>query len=142
LISLGFDPAKVEMKGFSGADIYTAIGVRGQPYDLFVSIGWCSDFPDAAGDFRGLLTAANVHTYDQKLAAVMRLPANKRAKALGKLDIQIMKTVAPLAPMGYYNNRFFLSNRVDRRSLVYSSAYQGWSIPASTLGSWRSSPST
>ena len=51
----------------------------------------------------------------------------------GKLDIAIMKNAAPLAPMGYYNNLFFFSNRVDPRSLVYSPVYTDWSIPALAL---------
>ena len=44
-----------------------------------------------------------------------------------------MKNVAPLAPMGYYNDLFFFSNRVDPRSLVYSPVYTDWSIPALSL---------
>ena len=71
--------------------------------------------------------------YDAKIAAAEQLPPAQRAKALGKLDIAIMKNVAPLAPMGYYNNLFFFSNRVDPRSLVYSPVYTDWSIPALSL---------
>ena len=68
-----------------------------------------------------------------KIAAAERLAPAQRAKALGKLDIAIMKNAAPLAPMGYYNNLFFFSNRVDPRSLVYSPVYTNWSIPALEL---------
>jgi hypothetical protein len=35
--------------------------------------------------------------------------------------------------MGYYKNAFLFSNRVDPRSLVYSPAYQDFSIPALAL---------
>ena len=35
--------------------------------------------------------------------------------------------------MGYYNNLFLFSNRVDPRSLVYSPVYTDWSIPALSL---------
>ncbi len=73
------------------------------------------------------------HGYDAKIAAARKLPPAQRAKALGKLDIQLMKNVAPLAPMGYYNSLFFFSNRVDPRSLVYSGVYQDLSIPALSL---------
>ena len=46
LIKLGFDPAKIVMKGFSGAQIYDAMGVKGNGIDMGVSLGWCSDYPD------------------------------------------------------------------------------------------------
>ncbi len=46
LIQLGFDPAKIVMKGFSGAQIYDAMGVKGNDADMGVSMGWCSDYPD------------------------------------------------------------------------------------------------
>ena len=131
LVKLGFDPAKIVMKGFSGAQIYDALGING--VDMGVALGWCSDYP--GGDFflRIGLGAAQFPGYDAKLAAAQKLPPDERAKALGKLDIAIMKNVAPLAPMGYYNNLFFFSNRVDPRSLVYSPVYTDWSIPALAL---------
>ncbi len=44
LIKLGFDPAKIVMKGFSGAQIYDAMGVKGNDIDMGVSMGWCSDY--------------------------------------------------------------------------------------------------
>ena len=34
------------MKGFSGADIYDAMGVKGNDADMGVNMGWCSDYPD------------------------------------------------------------------------------------------------
>jgi hypothetical protein len=43
------------------------------------------------------------------------------------------RNLAPIAPLRTYNNRFLLSNRIDPRSLVYSSIYQDWSIPALAL---------
>jgi peptide/nickel transport system substrate-binding protein len=133
LVQLGFDPAKITMKGFSGADIYTAMGVRGADYDLGLPLGYCSDYPDESAVLSTALGLANYHAFDDELAAANRLPPKQRAQALGKLDIQIMKNVAPLAPMGYYNNLFFFSNRVDPRSLVYSPVYTDWSIPALSL---------
>jgi ABC-type oligopeptide transport system substrate-binding subunit len=132
LIKLGFDPAKIVMKGLSGAQIYEAMGVKGNDIDMGVSMGWCSDYPD--GSFlRIAFLSSQFPDYDVKIAAAERLPPAQRAKALGKLDIAIMKNVAPLAPMGYYNNLFFFSDRVDPRSLVYSPVYTDWSIPALSL---------
>jgi ABC-type oligopeptide transport system substrate-binding subunit len=134
LIQLGFDPAKIVMRGYSGAEIYDAMGVRGNDIDMGVSMGWCSDYPDdPAGELRVMLGLAQFPGYEAKIAAAARLAPKQRAKALGRLDIALMKNVAPLAPMGYYNSLFFFSNRVNTRSLVYSGAYRGWSIPALAL---------
>jgi ABC-type transport system substrate-binding protein len=131
LVRLGFEPAKIVMKGFSGAQIYDAMGVEGADWDLGVSMGSCADYPDDTLDLA--LLYAQYPGYRREIAAAEELPPDQRAKALGKLDIHIMKNAAPLAPMGYYNNRFLFSNRVDLRSLVYSSAYQDFSIPALRL---------
>jgi len=133
LILLGFDPAKIVMEGYAGAQIYEATGVKGNDIDMGVSMGWCSDYPDSTSALRIALASSQFHGYDAKIAAAERLPVNERAKALGKLDIAMMKNVAPLAPMGYYNNLFLFSNRVDPRSLVYSPVYTDWSIPALAL---------
>ena len=57
LIDIGFDP---NMVGFAGGDIYNAIGTRGEPFDLAVSIGWCSDYPDP-WDFIQLLDGTTIH---------------------------------------------------------------------------------
>jgi hypothetical protein len=44
-----------------------------------------------------------------------------------------MNTVAPVAVMRTYNNRYLFSNRVDPHSLVYSGVYSDWSIPGRAL---------
>jgi hypothetical protein len=136
LIRLGFDPDKIVMKGLSGAQFYDAIGVKSADYDVGVSMGWCSDYPDDNVPFlSSVLGLAHVNdpALERKLAAAMKLPARKRAAALGKLDLEIMRTVAPLVPMGYYSSLFFFSDRVDPRSLKYQAVYQDFSIPALSL---------
>jgi hypothetical protein len=97
---------------------------------MLVSIGYCSDSPDAHS-----LSAFGVLDRDleRKIAAASQLPEPARGRALGKLDVRIMRRLAPVAPMGVYNNLYLFSDRVNPRSLVYSSAYQGWSIPALAL---------
>ena len=55
------------------------------------------------------------------------------ASVYGQLDLDIMRQVAPMAVMRTYNNRYFFSNRVDPKSLVYQGIYQDWSIPALAL---------
>jgi hypothetical protein len=69
----------------------------------------------------------------RKLEAASKLVGRKRYEALGRLDIEIMKKVAPIAVERTYNNRYFFSNRVNPKSLVYQAIYQDWSIPALAL---------
>jgi hypothetical protein len=49
------------------------------------------------------------------------------------MDLDIMQKAAPMAIERTYNNRYFFSNRVDTKGLVYQGIYQDWSIPAMAL---------
>ena len=71
--------------------------------------------------------------YQNKIAAALRLKGSARATALGKLDLEITRNVAPVAVTNTLNNLYFFSNRVDPRSLEYHRVYQDWSIPALAL---------
>jgi hypothetical protein len=101
-------------------------------WDLMVGLGWCADLPDPASFIRGAYLPLD-STYQAKLDAADHLRGNARLKALGKLDLEITKKVAPVAVMNTYNNRFFFSARVNPRSLKYHRVYQDWSIPALAL---------
>jgi ABC-type transport system substrate-binding protein len=141
LIRLGFDPAKITMKGFSGAEIYDAMGKRGDDADMGISLGWCSDYPDFDGNqsfpfligFGDAAYFSDNPTYRAKVAAALRLSGKARTKAIGQLDVAIMKNVAPVVATNTVNNLYFFSNRVDPRSLRYHSVYQDWSIPTLAL---------
>jgi ABC-type transport system substrate-binding protein len=137
LLNLGFQESNITMKGFSGGDIYAAWGVRGNDADIGVSMGWCSDYPglDPAAVIAGALTTSYTSSprWWRKLEAASRLVGPKRLDALGRLDIEIMKKLAPIAPQRTYDNRYFFSNRVDPKSLVYQPVYLDWSIPALAL---------
>jgi peptide/nickel transport system substrate-binding protein len=136
LINLGFDPAKITMKGFTGGEIYTAVR-KGSDFDLAVSLGWCSDYPNTApGDVSPFLPGPffpNNPNYLSKIAAAMRLKGSARATALGRLDLEITRKVAPVAVTDTFNNLYFFSSRVDPRSLRYHRVYRDWSIPAFAL---------
>jgi ABC-type oligopeptide transport system substrate-binding subunit len=135
LINLGFDPANITMKGFTGGNIYDAVFKRGSDFDLAVSLGWCSDYP-SAGDVSAFLPGPffpNNAKYRNKIAAALRLKGKARATALGRLDLEIMRNVAPVAVTTTYNNLYFFSNRVDPRSLSFHKVYEDWSIPALAL---------
>jgi hypothetical protein len=136
LVNLGFAESNITMKGFSGGDIYEAFLLRGTDADLAVSVGFCRDIAEPVEYFlpsQGPPWFPDSPKYRAKLAAVAALPKKKQAKALGRLDLDIMRNVAPFAVMNHYNNKFFFSDSVDPRSLRYHSVYQDWSIPSLAL---------
>jgi peptide/nickel transport system substrate-binding protein len=134
LLSLGFSADKIQMKGFSGARIYEVMA-NPQGLDLFVSMAWCDDNPPSASFLASVLPLFGYHNqkYEERLAAIARLPERARNRALGRLDLEIMREAAPVAPMGVYNKLYLFSNRVNPSSLVYQPAYTDWSIPALAL---------
>jgi hypothetical protein len=67
------------------------------------------------------------------MASAARLVGPKRLKVYGQLDLDIMNQVAPMAVERTYNNRYFFSNRVNPKGLIYQGIYQDWSIPALAL---------
>jgi peptide/nickel transport system substrate-binding protein len=146
LIQMGFKAGNINMKPYSGADIYDAMGVRGNPLDMGVSMGWCSDYPDPYDWVNILLygpsiqaennvnySYMNIPKWNKKMAQAARLVGPKRLTVYGNLDLTIMKQVAPMAVERTYNNRYFFSNKVNPKSLIYQGIYQDWSIPAMAL---------
>jgi peptide/nickel transport system substrate-binding protein len=138
LIRLGFRPSNITMKGYSGADIYDAMGRRANNIDLGVSFGWCGDLPDPYAILGFFLDpysplAVNSLKYRVKLARANALGPTARIRALGRLDLELTRNLAPAVVMGSYNSRYFFSNRVDPRSLSWQPIYQDWSIPELAL---------
>jgi peptide/nickel transport system substrate-binding protein len=146
LTRLGFADNNIHMRGFSGAQIYDAMGVKGNDADIGVNMGWCSDYPDPYDWinillYGGAIQAENNVTYsymniskwNKKMESAARLVGPKRLTTYGKLDIAITKQVAPMAVERTYNNRYLFSNRVNPKSLLYQGIYQDFSIPAMAL---------
>jgi ABC-type oligopeptide transport system substrate-binding subunit len=140
LVKLGIDPARIRLKAFSGADIYDVMGKRGTDLDLGVGMGWCADASpmDPASLVRQALESSSLFgigsvKYARRLQAALRLKGEAQYRALGKLDVDLTKDLAPTVVLGVYNNRYLFSSRVDRRSLVYQNVYTDWSIPALAL---------
>jgi hypothetical protein len=75
----------------------------------------------------------NIPKWNRKMAAAAKLVGPKRFKVYGQLDLDLMRQVAPMAVERTYNNRYFFSNRLDPKSLVYQGIYSDWSIPALAL---------
>jgi oligopeptide transport system substrate-binding protein len=146
LINLGFSSGNITMKGFSGGNIYDAMGKRGNDADMGVSMGWCSDYPDPYDWINILLYGPSIQdennvnysyfnnpTWNKRMANAAKLVGPKRLAVYGQMDIDIMKKAAPVAVERTYNNRYFFSNRVNPKGLVYQGIYQDWSIPAMAL---------
>ena len=145
LINLGFEPQNITMLGYSGG-IYYPPGQRGNRFDLVVSTGWCSDYPDPFDwinilFYGGFIQPENNVNYsymdlprwNRKMQAAANLVGPKRFKIYGQMDLDLMRQVAPVAVERTYNNRYLFSGRVDPKSLVYQGIYSDWSIPALAL---------
>src|SRR5207342_2714892 len=146
LINLGFKDSNIKLKGFSGTQIYTAMGKKGTDADMGASMGWCSDYSDPY-DWLNVLFAGssilpengnnwsymNMAKWNKKFAAVSRLVGPKRYKTYGQMDLDLMIQIAPVAVERTYNNRYLFSNRINPKSLVYQGIYQEWSYGAMAL---------
>jgi peptide/nickel transport system substrate-binding protein len=138
LIRLGFKPQNITMRPYR-CELGPCLGNN---WDVIVGGGWCTDYPDP---YAVLLPFLSVNPYADevptlasarftaKIRAAARLVGNRRLRVFGKLDLEIMNTLAPVAVTRTYNNRYLFSNRVDPRSLVYSGVYSDWSIPELAL---------
>ena len=146
LINLGFSPGNITAKGYSGGNLYTAMGTKGTDIDLGVSMGWCSDYPDPYDWINILLYGGNIQAennnnysymniakWNRKMQAAARLVGPKRLKVYGQLDLDLMNQVAPVAAERTYNNRYFFSGHINPKSLVYQGIYQDFSVPAMAL---------
>ena len=146
LVNLGFNKNNITSKGYGGGNLYTAMGTKGTDIDLGVSMGWCSDYPDPYDWINILLYGGNIQAennnnysymnipaWNKKMTSAARLVGPKRLKVYGQLDLDIMNQVAPVAAERTYNNRYFFSNRINPKSLVYQGIYQDFSIPAMAL---------
>ena len=137
LVAIGFDPKKIELKGFTGGGIYDAMATSAGWDFALGPIGWCTDFPDGRASL-DILTgpvpwALDDPAYASKLATADKLTGRPRERAFGKLDLEITRKLAPIVVVGFWNNLFFVGPRVDVRSLVYQPIYADWSIPALRL---------
>jgi peptide/nickel transport system substrate-binding protein len=136
LVKLGVKAERIKLKAFSGANIYDAMGRRNTDLDLGVGTGWCSEYPEPLGllsvGFSSLGAAAGTK-FHARLDAAEGLKGAARLRAFGRLDLDLMNTLAPVAVTRTYNSRFYFSRRVEPKSLVYVGAYQDWSIPALAL---------
>jgi len=105
LISLGFDPANITMRGFDGVKLYEAAMKLGAGWDLAVSFVSCSEDPASFMRTPWPWWYPKNQKYARKVSAAMRLTGRARKRALGRLDLEIMRNVAPVAVMAFGDSR-------------------------------------
>jgi ABC-type oligopeptide transport system substrate-binding subunit len=126
---IGFKTKNLNLVGFPGVDIYDALGNRSD-WDLGLSVGFCTDGLDPAAVFDSSFIHIANPKYRAKIEAAKKLRGNARLRAFGRLDLTIMRKVAPVAPVGLYNNLYLFSQRVRPHSLVYQPIYTDWDLAA------------
>lgn len=104
LINLGFDPARITMRGFAAGQFYVAISRRGSAWDLAVSEGVCEEEPASFVLYPSWYFPKN-QKYLRKIKAARRLSGRARNKAVGKLDLEIARNLAPAAVMAFRYDR-------------------------------------
>jgi peptide/nickel transport system substrate-binding protein len=133
LIDIGFDPTMV---GFAGGGIYTAIGTRGEPFDLAVSIGTCEDYHDP-WDFISLYDGTTIHdgqgntnysyfndpVFNDRMHAANELSGDARYDAFQQIEHDLVLNAAPSAAVRTYNNRYFFSQRIGCQHLQGGASY-------------------
>ena len=122
LIDIGFEP---NMVGFSGGNIYERIGTRGEPFDLAVSTGWCSDYNDP-WQFIKVYDGTTIHdgpgnlnysyfndpVFNDRMHAATELYDDERYDAFEQIEHDLVRDAAPAASMRLYNNRYLFSRRM------------------------------
>src|SRR5918996_638815 len=115
---------RAELKPQPFAVAIKTAGDKGSDFDIF-NIAWFADYPDPFDFINVLLDGGNIQesnnsnysylnnpTYNKRMNDAAKLSGNARYDAYGKLDIDLMKNLAPWAPMHNGNTREFISNRV------------------------------
>jgi hypothetical protein len=87
------------MRGFAGFKLYDEIGKQNSAWDIAVSQAWCSADPAAWMLPRWPWYFPQNQKYLRKIKAARRLTGRARNRALGKLDLEITRNLAPVAVM-------------------------------------------
>ena len=108
-------------------------GVKGAQYDLLLG-GWGQDYPDPFDFINILLSGTSIQpsnnvnlsyfnsaVWNKRMAAAARLGGQARYKAYARLDRDLLKGPAPVAPYIDQNARLLASKRVG--CYVYSQVY-------------------
>jgi peptide/nickel transport system substrate-binding protein len=138
---LGFD---VKLNPTPSSIYYKTLGTKGVDMDI-ARAGWCADYNDPydfinvnlAGDT--IQDANNVNfaylnnpALNRKMAAAAKLSGDARYGAFRRLDLEIMRDLAPWAPYGIPNSRFFVSART--KNVIYQPYFGEPAYNAASVG--------
>ena len=118
------------------------MGKKNTDLDMGVSMGWCSDYPDPYDWLNVLLYGGGIQAENNVNFSYLN-----NAKWNKKLDVSCQarwreapqgvrparhghhESGAPMAVERTYNNRYFFSNRVNPKSLVFQGIYRTGASP-------------
>jgi ABC-type transport system substrate-binding protein len=109
---IGFQFGNIILRPYPGTDIYDMLGRPSSGWDMVAAgLGSCpnvksrdpykaltSRLHSIAGGYGPLVGPK----YQKKIRALRKLHGEARAKAAGKLDLRIMRNVAPVVMLGYF----------------------------------------
>ncbi len=118
LEAIGFQVTGV---GWAGGEIYHRMGIRGEPFDLGVSTGWCSDYSDP-WDWLFLYDGTTIHdgennlnysyfndpVFNERMHAAAELIGDERYDAFRDIEHDLVRDAAPSASMRTLQRRRFL----------------------------------
>jgi peptide/nickel transport system substrate-binding protein len=112
-------------------------------FDMFL-IGWVADYPDPFDFLNVLLEGSSIQdannsnysylndpTYNKRMLAAAKLTGEPRYKAYGQIDVDVMKNLAPWAPIINPNSREFISNRIT--NYIHHAVYTGMVANAAAI---------
>jgi ABC-type transport system substrate-binding protein len=121
LKQIGID---VEIKQFDRVVQNGKQGTRGEPFDI-AHEGWGADYPDPSNFINVLLQGTRLQAtnnnntsyfneaqWNRRMESAYRLGGANRLRTYGQLDIDMMRTAAPMAPYINTNNRSFVGQDV------------------------------
>ena len=113
---------EVEVRGIPGAALNARLSRPGEPFDMTFLVTPNVDYYDPyaflnllfESRFIGRTNWSNLRSpkYDRRLRAASRLRGRARHRAYARLDVELARDVAPVAPISYLNEPTFVSKRV------------------------------
>ena len=119
LAPIGLD---VEVRGIPVPALNTRLSTPGEPFDMAFFVTPSVDYYDPyaflnlffESRFIGRANYSNLRSakWDRRLRAASRLRGAARREAYGRLDVQLARDAAPMAPMAYLDEPTLVSRRV------------------------------
>jgi ABC-type transport system substrate-binding protein len=119
LSPIGLD---VDVRGIPSSALAARLSTPGEPFDMTFLVTPNVDYYDPYAflnllferRFIGRTNWSNLRSpkYDRLLRAASRLRGQARLRSYGRLDIQLAREVAPIAPMAYIDEPTLVSKRV------------------------------